>query len=188
MELQTPPGTLLLSVPQMLDPNFMHSVVLLCEHSEDGAYGLVVNRATDVTIDQLVPDHPVLSTATFPVFSGGPVGRDRLQFVHRVPDRIPGGVELATGLHVGGELDSLAELIAVDPRAADKVRVFLGYSGWGEGQLEAELATGAWLPAPLNLELVFRGSEPEAVWRHALRSLGGEGERLASLPPDVTWN
>lgn len=188
MTLRAPPGTLLVAVPQMLDPNFMHTVVLLCEHTEQGAYGLVVNRRTEITVDRLVPDHPLLAASRFPVFDGGPVGHDTLQFLHRVPGRIPGGVELADGLHVGGRLDALAEYVRNEEHAGEDVRLFLGYSGWGEGQLDAELAIGSWVPAPLDPRHVFGDRSPEVVWRGVLRSLGDRGKRLSDLPPDVSWN
>ncbi len=188
MEILTSPGTLLLSVPQMLDPNFMHSVIMICEHTADGAYGLVVNRPAKVTVSELLPDHPQLSAATFPVFMGGPVGSDTLQFLHRVPKAIPGGHELERGLYIGGEVDALSEYIADDGEALDNVRLFVGYSGWMGGQLDMELRTGSWVPLPPSTEIVFRTGNPETTWRHAMRSLGEGGAGLSSLPPDISWN
>lgn len=182
------PGTLLLSVPQMLDPNFMHTVVLICQHTSAGAYGIVVNRPEIASVDLLFPEHALLSLVPFPVHPGGPVGQDSFQFLHCVPDAISGGLELSDGLFLGGDMDSFAEYIATEESARREVRTFVGYSGWGEGQLEGELQIGSWLPLPLDRELVFRDSPAEVVWREAVRSIGGEGEGLASLPPDVSWN
>ena len=186
--LVTEPGSLLAAAPDMLDPNFMHTVVLMCRHAEDGAYGLVINRPAAVTLDVLAPAHPVLKEQRFPIFAGGPVGLDTLQFLHRVEERIPGGVEIGEGLFLGGDIDALAAYIAKEKsRARGKVRLLVGYSGWGAGQLETELATGSWLPAPLKPEWVF-GKDSAATWRNVLRSLGGEASGLVDLPPDPSWN
>jgi putative transcriptional regulator len=135
-----------------------------------------------------MPEHPVLSTAPFPVHAGGPVGLDTLQFVHRVPTEIPGGLELGGGLYLGGELDALADFLAAHgDDAQQNVRLIVGYSGWGAGQLEGELALGSWLPAPLDVEALFL-PDPHALWRRVVRSLGSETAGLEDLPPDVSWN
>jgi len=182
-------GSLLLSVPQMLDPNFMHSVVLVCEHTPEGAFGFVVNQPAQCTIGELVPDHPHLAALRFPVHSGGPVRSEVLQFVHRVPAHIGGGHEIADGLFLGGDVAALAAFAAGNQRRAQRdLRMFLGYSGWGEGQLDVELGTGSWVTLALDPELVFQTDSPETIWRKALRRLGSEGEGLSHLPPDVSWN
>ncbi|MEM7306096.1 MAG: YqgE/AlgH family protein [Planctomycetota bacterium] len=187
-ELRVVPGTMLAAWPDLVDPNFMHSVVLMCQHNGDGAYGLVVNRATEVTTRALLPDHPDLGKVTFPVFLGGPVAHDSMQFVHTAPDEIPGGLSLDGRIWLGGDLASLGRFIARDPDGArGRVRVFVGYSGWGSGQLERELKTGSWLPAPLSVEALF-GDDQESTWRSVVRSIGEEGEDLQNLPPDPSWN
>ena len=120
----------------------------------------------------------------FPIHLGGPVGLDPLQVLHRVPGRISGGLEVATGIHVGGDLDDVARYILEDPvHARAHLRLALGYSGWAGGQLEAELALSSWLPAPPDAELVFGGAGPE-VWRKVGRSLGRSAGGLAAQPPD----
>jgi len=188
MDLRIEGGNLLASSPDMLDPNFMHRVVLICRHGDEGAYGLVVNRPCGITVDELLPQHPVLGHSTFPIFAGGPIGRDTMQFVHDVPQAIPGGLELTDGLYMGGDLDALAAYITADEEeAGGHARLFIGYSGWGRGQLDAELATGSWLPAPLIENVVF-AVDGEAVWRRVVRSLGDETRGLEDLPPDVSWN
>jgi putative transcriptional regulator len=188
MELRTAPGSLLAAAPDLLDPNFMHGVVLMCQHTDDGAYGLIVNRPAGVTVDALLPDHPVLGGELFPVFTGGPVGLDTLQFVHRVGDAIPGGLPLGDGLWLGGDLDALANVIAEDAaEARRRVRLIVGYSGWGAGQLDSELATGSWLPAALAIDLVF-ADDGQGAWRGAVRSIGRAADGLADHPPDVSWN
>ena len=181
-------GSFLFAVPQMLDPNFMHSVVLLVEHGPAGAYGLVTNRPLDATVDQLLPDRERLHGHPFPLHSGGPVGEDTLQFLHTVPDAIPGGVEIVEGLWMGGEVEGLEQAIAEGVASPSCLRLFVGYSGWGEGQLDGELEIGSWVVAPPAPGLVFDERGQEALWRRALRSLGRDGDGLSRLPPDVSWN
>jgi len=188
MDLIVEPGSLLVAAPDMLDPNFMHAVVLVVQHSEEGAYGLVINRPAAITLNVLLSDHPILSRQRFPVHAGGPVGLDTLQFVHRLPDQVPGGAELVPGLILGGDLEALARTIERDPaRAQENVRMLLGYSGWGARQLESELASGAWVPAPLQPDWAFM-PDGQLVWRRVLRSLGRHAQGLEDLPPDVSWN
>jgi putative transcriptional regulator len=187
-ELRVEAGTLLAAWPDMRDPNFMHAVVLVCQHGEEGAYGLVLNRPTEFAVHQLLPDHPTLGEARLAVHCGGPVDHTSMQFVHRAPKRVPGGIPLANGLYLGGELEALGRYLTADPDAAERdVRVFVGYSGWGAGQLETELGTGSWLPVPFQIDAVF-STDAAATWRRVVRSAGGPGRVLADLPPDVSWN
>ena len=188
-ELRVEAGTLLAAWPDLMDPNFMHTVVLVCQHSDEGAYGLVTNKLTKFGMGDLLPDHPTLGTSTFPVYLGGPVDHSTMQFVHVVPDRIPGGVSIDGRLWLGGDLDAMgAYLVECLPGEADlKLRVFLGYSGWGAGQLDAELGTGSWVPAPPSLEAIF-GETGEPTWRRVVRSIGRGGDELGQQPPDVSWN
>jgi len=188
MATPVPPGTLLLSVPQMLDPNFMHSVVLMIEHNDQGALGLVINQQVEVRLEDLLEGHPLLEGRDFPVYSGGPVGRDSLQFVHRLGQEISGGIDLGDGLMLGGRLDDLSQAFERGLATQENLRFFVGYSGWGEGQLTAEFSIGSWVPAPPDPDLCFSPLDREALWRLALSGLGDVGKNLAQLPPDVTWN
>jgi len=188
MELRVAPGSFLVSVPQMLDPNFMHTVVLVCEHGAEGAVGLVVNRPPSARIGDLLPEHPGFSELDIPVHQGGPVGLDTLQFVHTAGERIPGGLELPNGLYLGGDMQALGEFLGNEKEPQRRVRVFLGYAGWGGGQLEEELQTGSWVPAPADPRLLFSAEPAEDIWRSSLRSLGIAGENLSQLPPDISWN
>jgi len=188
MNTRIQPGTLLLSVPQLQDPNFMHSIVLIGEHSDKGAYGLVLNQTTGLMSGQVFADREDLCESTFPVHIGGPVGRDTLQFLHRAPEVIGGGHELGDGVYIGGELDGLARLLQDADQARGRLRLFLGYSGWGGGQLDGEFAIGSWMPASLDPEVVFSDETAEEAWRRVMRSLGKTGRDLSQMPPDVTWN
>lgn len=193
------PGTLLLSAPSLHDPNFMHAVVLMLAHDEDGAVGLVVNRKLDTTVANLLvgidgkdaldlpSDHAPL--ARVPAGWGGPVGAGNLQILRRASgDRDGDGVLLTDEILVGGRLESAVDL-ALSCETPDRlVRFVLGYSGWGSGQLEAELELRSWLPLPSTADLVFSEQDDDAVWRTAVSRLGGGGLALAHIPPDPSWN
>lgn len=186
-ELRAAPGTILAASPDLPDSNFSHTALVVCEHSAEGAFGLVFNRPAELAVYQMFPEHPLLHACRQPVFWGGPVGMDSAQFLHRVPDEIPGGAELAAGVHLGGDFEELAGLLHEDPeRAASDVRVFVGYAGWGEGQLDVELAGGSWLPALLDPAVLFGGGE-ESAWRAVIRSISGM-DGLSHQPPDSSWN
>jgi putative transcriptional regulator len=188
----------------MQDPNFMHTVVLICQHDENGAFGMTVNRTADALVQDVFPDTPLLRDLTLPIRSGGPVSPNSLQILHRLPagialgDLDPGeeehggltiaGVEVAPGIRLGADLDGLADFLAPRADADEHARFVVGYSGWGEGQLDAEMTTGAWLPVPASPDLVFSKESGEAVWRSALARIPDGGSSLAHLPPDPSWN
>ena len=149
---------------------------------------MVTNRATKFVVKDLLPKHPLLGASKFPIFLGGPVDHTTLQFVHLVPEAVPGGLSIDGKLWLGGELDALGEYLTKNPRVARrKVRLFLGYSGWSAAQLDTELGTGSWLPAPPALEAIF-GEPGESTWRRVVRSIGREVDGLEQQPPDVSWN
>lgn len=206
-------GQLLLSAPHMQDPHFMHTVVLICQHDENGAFGMTVNRTSDALVRDIFPEADLLKDLNLAVRSGGPVSPNALQILHRLPPGIAlgeldegdvgeeplgaqspidpasiAGVEVAPGIRLGADLDGLAAFLASTPAGDDYARFVVGYSGWGEGQLDAEMATGAWLSVPASPELVFSQESGEAVWRSALGRIPDGGSSLAHLPPDPSWN
>jgi putative transcriptional regulator len=187
-ELNIAHGTFLAAGPELLDPNFMHTVVMMCQHSDQGAYGLVINRPSEFRACDVLSSHALLKASELRLYVGGPVSLETLQVLHRAPQRIPGGVQIADDLWIGGELDDIARYALEDPGEAErKVRLYLGYSGWGAGQLEFELAAGSWLPAPGAASRVFQ-TDFQSVWREVVRGLGPEYRGLADEPPEPEWN
>ena len=193
------PGTLLLSAPDLHDPNFMHAVVLMLAHDEDGALGLVVNRKLDATVAGILAlaegreflDVPAGNSSLddLPVSWGGPVGAESLQILRRAPQSRDGeGVLLTSEIMIGGGLENAVQLALSADVPELSVRFVLGYSGWGGGQLESELELRSWLPLAATADLVFSEQDDDAVWRAAVSRLGGGGPALAHLPPDPSWN
>lgn len=163
--------TLLLSMPQMLDPNFAGTVVLLCDYSAEGALGLVVNRPTDTPASAAVAlDPPPRRDAGLRLWSGGPVDPQRGWILTTEEPVDVDYLRVAEGLFLSTSPDLLRQLIETDPPRA---RVLTGYAGWGPGQLDAELASSAWLTMDVDVELLFDTPAGE-MWETAIRRLGAE--------------
>jgi len=177
-------GTLLIANPFLKDPNFSRTVIFLCEHSGKGSFGFVLNRRFPQTLDQLVEE---LVAGAFPVFEGGPVQRDTLHFLHQYPDLITGGEEVMEQVFWGGNYESLVAQFRLNALDRDRIRFFIGYSGWSEGQLDQEMKEESWLTVRATRKLVFE-TPPEEVWKSALRLLGGKYEMMINFPIDPQLN
>ncbi len=170
---------LLLSMPQLIDPNFNRTVVLLCKHSDEGAFGLVVNRPL-VTSGRVVInlEPPVTPDHDLQVWIGGPVEPHRSWILvgEEPGDREEAtGRRIADGLYLSTSPDLLRRLL--EPSAPLRSRLMVGYSGWGPGQLEAELQASAWLISDIDCELIF-STPPERMWEAAIRRLGADPAAL----------
>jgi len=162
----------------------MRTVVLLCDHTDEGSFGFVLNRPFGQTLNQLLPD---LDGFAIPVFYGGPVQPDTLHFIHSLPDHIPDGQEVIDGVFWGGNFEQVLTLIRNRTLDLDKIRFFLGYSGWGNGQLHGELEEKSWLTANGSKGLVFHPN-PEIAWKDAVRLLGSAYEEIINYPIDPQLN
>lgn len=177
-------GILLISDPFLKDPNFMRTVVFLCDHREDGSFGFVLNRKYENTIDELIPE---LEGFKIPVYYGGPVQMDTIHFLHQYPAEIPGGQEVIKGVYWGGDFDLVVNMIKHNQINLNKIRFFIGYSGWGSGQLHDELDEKSWLTVKAEKKLVFH-KQHEEIWKDALRQLGGDYEMMINFPIDPQLN
>ncbi|HZG01153.1 MAG TPA: YqgE/AlgH family protein, partial [Chitinophagales bacterium] len=128
-------GSLLVAEPFMQDENFKHTVVMLCEKSDKGAFGLVLNRPTGIMMQDAVDDFP---SNDFMLFEGGPVERDTVHFITTRGELLDDSIEVAPGVHWGGDFEQLKMLIDTGQVTPTDVRFFLGYSGWDAEQLESE--------------------------------------------------
>jgi putative transcriptional regulator len=167
---------LLLSMPQLMDPNFHRTVVLLCEHTPDGAFGLVINRPTDTNASeavQLTP--PPDRDGGLSLWTGGPVEPQRgWILMGQEQDDESDAILVSPGIYLSTSPLLLRRLIEIAP---PRTRVLTGYAGWGPGQLDAELSSSAWLIADVDPQLVFE-TAPDAMWETAIRSLGADPGKL----------
>jgi putative transcriptional regulator len=175
---------LLIAEPFLKDPNFMRTVVLLCEHQDEGSFGFVLNRDYEYTLEELIPD---LAGMDHPVYIGGPVQKDTLHFLHQYPEEIPGGFEVAEGIYLGGDFEQAIRGLKDNRFDRRRIRFFIGYSGWTGGQLEVELKEKSWLVTPARHNLVFP-AKPDQVWKDSLRKMGGEYEMMINFPVDPSLN
>ncbi len=173
-----PPITplLLIAVPQMEDPNFAKSVVLIIHHDPNGALGLILNDPLEVTLgafaeSQSIPCHTALRNQ--PVFRGGPVEPERGWIFHEDAETAE-KQEVLPNLFLSGTGETLTRFLTEGIRP---FRLILGYAGWGEGQLEKEMREGAWIVAKASSKYVFQ-VETGAIWRTVLADLGVDPNRL----------
>jgi|SRR5579862_1024234 len=168
---------LLLSMPQLTDPNFARTVVLLCEHAPEGAFGLIVNRPSELQASEAVNMEPPLASPNdLPLLIGGPVEPQRGWILTAQP---PDGVDyqgLGAGLYLSASPVLLRRALTSRP-LPKRTQVLAGYAGWGPGQLDAELAESAWLISPVELDLIFE-IPANVAWDMAIRRLGADPHLL----------
>lgn len=177
-------GRLLVSEPYLPDPYFRRTVVLLCEHNDEGSFGFVLNRFIDMDIGDLMQDMPPIKTR---ISIGGPVQSGNLYYLHTLGKHIEGSVEVMGDVHMGGEFEQLRAVLATDPRLARHVRFFVGYSGWGEHQLQKELGQRSWLVHPADKRRVMNTTLKD-LWGDTLRGMGRAYAPLANFPEDPSLN
>jgi putative transcriptional regulator len=153
------PGVLLIAQEALEDPNFSNAIVLLCQHGEAGAYGLVLNRPSHMPLREIFEHPPENETATRRVYIGGPVQPTELQILQLGEAIAPEAMEIVPGVHMGGKWETLEEILAPAPA---RLRLFLGYAGWGGGQLEEEIEAGAWEVRETDIRRLL--DAPESSW------------------------
>lgn len=177
-------GRLLVAMPVLDDPAFTRAVVLLIDHDEDGALGVVLNRASEVPVSEATDALIDLIPAPGVLFGGGPVEPDALVAIGHAQDGV-GQVDttIAKGLRLV-DLDQDPVIAGVE---LSQVRLFAGYAGWAPGQLEHEVWHGAWIVVDAEPSDVFT-PEPEQLWREVLARQPGKTRLIADYPADVTLN
>jgi putative transcriptional regulator len=172
-------GVLLVASERLGDPRFRESVVLVLEHGPGGALGVIVNRPTDVRLSTLMPEVHELQRAQPRAFAGGPVARDRMILLVRGTTPPPGSARVLDEVWITPGVDGLRAL-ARDASQDGRHRAFVGYAGWGPGQLESEIARGDWSVTAGSAARVF-AADPDGLWRELTESTRGRWVRAA--PP-----
>jgi putative transcriptional regulator len=176
-------GQLLLAAPSLRDPNFRRSVVLVGMHSEDGAMGVVLNRPSEATVGEAVPQLEAAVDGHQPVYVGGPVQPSSVVLLAEFVDPAPAELIVLGRIGFPSPQTDIDELALLTERG----RVFAGYAGWGAGQLDAELADGDWIAHPAMPADVFT-DVPEDLWSEVLERKGGSYALLARMPVDPSVN
>lgn len=170
-------GRLLIAEPFMGDPYFSRSVILLCDHNEEGSLGFILNKPLEVILGDLMEE---TLPGNLPVYYGGPVQTDTLHFLHNVGNLLEDSKEVAPGVFWGGSFEKLKFLIAQQMILADNIRFYVGYSGWSEGQLLDEMKYGSWVLGDLHPNYVFKES-PDKLWQQVMRNKGGTYGVIADM-------
>jgi putative transcriptional regulator len=178
-------GNILLSAPFLNDENFVRSVILLCEHEDQGSFGFVINKPSILNLGDLVKELNFLESE---VFVGGPVEQNTLHFIYFGPQTVPGSKPLGKDVWWGGDFSVLVQLLKSNQLDETQVRFFIGYSGWGEGQLESELIEETWVVySGITSFEVFENSSDQ-IWRQLMKGMGGEFEIQSNYPIDPRLN
>ncbi|WP_457615505.1 YqgE/AlgH family protein [Lutibacter sp.] len=185
VKLHPSKGKLLVSEPSILnDKAFNRSVVYLTEYSEnDGCIGFIINKPTKFVLSDLIPD----INCNFTVYNGGPVERENLYFIHKLPDMIPDSIEIDKDIFWGGDFNMLTELLNNGTIKSDDIRFFLGYSGWSMSQLKEELNESSWIVVENNYPNILIVNH-ENIWKNKLMEFGGEYQIWANAPKNPALN
>ena len=177
-------GQLLVAGPTLIDPNFHRTVVLVCEHDDDGAMGLVLNRPSPIMAQQAIPELTDALDTDDCLWIGGPVQSTSVVVLADFLDDVEEeGMPVSDGIGLvlpDSDLESVGATVG-------RARAFLGYSGWGGGQLDAELEGDDWIVTEFRPDDAFT-DDPDALWKNVLGRKGGEYALLATMPPDPSLN
>ena len=179
-------GIFLIADPRLKDPNFSQTVILLCEHNDQGSLGVVVNRPTLLKVAEAIPNIKALSSTSNVIYSGGPVQTHQVMTLCRTTEQIPDSKYVGDGMYLGGTLQALEDMLS-SKASGTSIRAYMGYAGWSSNQLESELEESSWKVVPANQKFVF-DIEPSEVWPTLLATLGKEYGIYKTMPRDPSMN
>jgi putative transcriptional regulator len=177
-------GQLILDNGKLRGSFFHRTVILICQHDSEGAFGLVLNRSTNNKVGEAVVANLPDTLKESPLFLGGPVQPQALSYLHN--DAFLPDANVMTNLSLGHSLDTLIDLgESFSPSV--QLKIFAGYAGWSPGQLDEEMKRDTWMTHPASLELVFY-PKPEQLWPTILKEKGWKYKLIAEAPEDPSWN
>ena len=177
-------GKLLISEPSLNDLTFFKSVILITHYSSQESIGLVLNQPTKINLNDLLHDIPLTN---LPVYIGGPVERNAIQFIHTLGDLVPNTKEIIPGLYWGGDFEKILELMTLNKITKNKIRFFAGYSGWGENQLKTEIKQNSWILHSGNIKTCMKYSN-EDLWSELIKMKSPKYAIWANMPKDPSLN
>ncbi len=189
--METPPyshltkGAFLIASPDFEAGIYFRSVVILCEHSAAGSFGLIINKALEMELPEEFLNVKEFNNPNVQIRAGGPIQPNQMMLLHssdKIPDQT---LKLCEGVFLGGDLQFLQETLLNAEGSA--VRLCFGYCGWGAGQLEREFLSGSWFLHPASSTHIFN-TAPDKVWQTILREMGGKYATLSMIPEDLSLN
>ncbi|MBR2146441.1 MAG: YqgE/AlgH family protein [Muribaculaceae bacterium] len=179
--------SLLVAKPTVEDFCFKRSVTVLVDHDEEGSMGVMVNKPTRFTLNEIMPD--LECNAQIPLYLGGPVGTNQLFFVHTLgKEAIPDSEQLAPGLFFGGNFDLMKLFLANGHGINEKVKFMVGYSGWTSGQLDNEVNRHDWAVLKGDIAQLVMSDDNETIWHKAVERFGDQYRLWKAWPDDVSLN
>lgn len=178
-------GNILISDPFLDEDFFRRSVILMCDHTSEGSFGFVLNHYLDVDLHTLDNDFPDINAR---ISVGGPVDTQSLYFIHALGDRLGGSSPITGDLMFGGDYTELLKLLEEDNSVKDKVRFFLGYSGWGKDQLGEELKENSWLVATNIKDKEILSTADNDFWKSCLEKQGERFKTISKFPLNPNEN
>ena len=177
-------GHLLISEPEMSDPNFKRSVILLTSHDCNETIGFILNQSTDLFVHDIIDDFPIFNSK---ISIGGPVQKNTLHFIHSVGEKIENSIKINENLYWSGNIQNLKELIVKKEVFSSQVRFFAGYSGWTSNQLSSEIEEKSWIVVPGDSETALRLNNKE-LWKSFIKEMDQEYAIWANMPEDPCLN
>ncbi len=180
-------GTLLVAKPTVEDFCFKRSVTILVDHDAEGSMGVIVNKPTRFTLNEIVPE--IECNEPIPLYLGGPVGTNMLFFIHSLGNEtIPDSVQLAPGVFFGGDFEVIKMLIESRQAINGKVKFMVGYSDWTTGQLDSEVKRHDWAVLKDDVAQLVMNTDDETIWNNAVAQFGDQYRLWATWPTDISLN
>jgi putative transcriptional regulator len=177
-------GRVLIAEPFLNDTYFKRSVVFITEHNAEGSVGFVLNKPVELKVQDVIQNFPFIDSG---ISIGGPVNTNTLHYIHTVGELLPNSIKVLEDIYWGGDFETLKRFITEGKITKNQIRFFLGYSGWGEKQLEKELNDNAWLVAEINSELIMKG-EQVGFWNQILEKMDNKYQVWANFPENPGLN
>jgi putative transcriptional regulator len=159
-------------------------VVLLAEHTEEGSFGIILNKPVNLYLNEITEDFPGINPQ---IYIGGPVDTNNIFIVHKLGDKIPGSIKIAEGLFWGGDMELIKTMIRKELVTEDDIRFYLGYSGWTAKQLDEELKDKSWLVTDFE-GIKIDSEKPENLWKGILVDQKNEYSQWVNYPLDPSYN
>jgi putative transcriptional regulator len=183
-KLEPQKGRLLLTEPFEESEYFQRSVIVLCEHNEDGTFGFVLNNYVDIDLSDF-DEMPEFDTR---LSLGGPVNSKNLYYIHTLGDRLDGSILIHDNIYAGGDFNTLKDLMREGEVGRNEVRFFLGYSGWVQNQLNGEIMDNAWLVVDIETTEQIMDIDNEELWSQLMKKQGGKYKAFAHFPKNPELN
>lgn len=178
-------GTLLIATPDIETGIFFRAVVLVCEHSPNGSFGIIINKSLSLDLPEEIINISQLANPHVSVRAGGPVQTNQMMLLHSSAEIPQQTLQICDGVHLGGDLQFLQE--AITDEQGPYIHLCFGYAGWGAGQLEREFMDGHWYLHPANVKHIFE-TDSEKLWQYLLREMGGKYATISMIPEDLSLN